>query len=275
MNKLCINYTQPEMEHIEEAEQIKIDESRLNDETLEQFLENNADKHIYITIESNIIKDITKMRKLQEIKKYDNWTLQIPIKLIMDDNYINETRFSAIKDCCNKYMFTDLIGQWEILQFIISLKPSEVYITNILGFDLVNINKVCGGIGVRVYANWAQSAWDDSPSIKKFFIRPEDIVDYEPYVSGIEFIGDANVQEVVFGAYSRGYWYGDLNEIIIGFEDSLDSRRLPHEFGANRIQCGKRCIQGRSCNLCRVMHEFVERMEKTETQIVPRAKNKE
>lgn len=271
---LCIHYTQPNMKYIDEAEQIKIDADRLKDKTLDLFLSENTEKHIYIDVQTEqLTKNIEYMRKLQELKQYDNWTLQIPVSLILDKSNdtvkIDKIKFEAIKDCCNRYMFTDLIGQWEVLQFILSLNPSEVYLTNILGFNLKGAKQICdaAGVGIRLYANWAQSAWEGIPAINKFFIRPEDYEIYSEYTSGIEFKGDAPIQEVMYKAYSRGYWYGDLSEIIIGFNDHVDSRRLPPEFGEHRIDCRKRCITGGRCHLCKVMREFSERLEKTDTII--------
>ena len=277
--KLCLKYNNPNMD-ITKAKQILIGEDRLDDETLEDFIKTNSDKHIYIEVkEHDLVKNINYMKKLQELKQYDNWTLQIPVRQIIKVDevgpVIDAVKFNAIKDCCNRFMFSDKIGNWEVLQFILSLEPIEVYITDMLGFCLPDVKKVCKDVGIRIYANWAQSAWDNSPDILKFYVRPEDLDVYNKFVSGIEFVGDTVIQEVMFNTYSRGYWYGDLAEIIIGLNTHIDSRRLPHEFGAYRVGCRKRCICGSHCGVCRAMQKFVERMEKTSTMITPKVKIKE
>lgn len=274
---LCMYYNNPNMD-ILKAQQVKID-FRPEDNTLEKFIEINADKYIYIVVDrEDMFSNREHLERLRKLKKFNNWTLQIPLKTIAEGDKVNEIKFKAIKDCCNKFMFTDLIGNWEVLQFMINLQPSEVYITNILGFCLDQVSIVCkrAGMRVRVYCNLAQSAWDGGPAIKKFFIRPEDIRFYEPFVDGgFEFkTPTAIAQEVVYAAYERGYWFGNLSEIIIGLDTSLDSRRLPTTFGVIRAECHKRCITGSSCSTCRTMEQFAELMEKTDTQIIPESKQK-
>ena len=274
---LCIYYNNPNMD-ISKAQQIKID-YRAEDETLEQFVKENADKHIYIVLDKDsVFIDAVCLNRLRALKEFKNWTLQIPLKTIADGDEVNQVKFNAIKECCNHFMFTDLIGNWDVLQFIISLQPSEVYLTNILGFCLDQAAIVCkrAGMRIRVYCNLAQSSWDGMPAIKKFFIRPEDLRYYEQYVDGgFEFKTPTSIaQEVVYNAYERGYWYGNLSEIIIGLDTSLDSRRLPTTFGVIRSECHKRCITGSSCSTCRTMEQFAELMEKTDTQIIPDSKQK-
>lgn len=65
---LCIHYTDPDMKYIDEAKQIKIDEDRLDDTTLEDFIAMQPDRHIYINIlDINLTKKIDYMRKLQQL----------------------------------------------------------------------------------------------------------------------------------------------------------------------------------------------------------------
>lgn len=272
---LCINYCAPDMDYIDEAPQIKIT-YRAADPTLERFIEVHKDQTIYIDIgELDLFTDLDSLKRFQALKQYTNWILQVPVELITDKNLqvVDNIKWNALKDCCNKYMFTNKVGNWEVLQYLITLKPCEIYITNILGFYMAKLARVCGDIGIRVIANIAQSAWDGIQPLRKFFIRPEDLDAYKDYVSGIEFEGDSVIQEVLYKAYSRGYWYGPVNEIIIGFDDDVDSRQLPREFGEWRANCEKRCITGGHCNLCKAMRAFAERMDKTDTLIKPKVKD--
>lgn len=266
--KLCTLYDGTDNMFEREAHQVKIifhQESK----NFEKYIEQNQDKIIYIQLN---LEDFKNIARLKNIKEFDNWVLQIPIDMILTkDRKVDTIRLNAVKECCNKYMFTDYVGNWEILQFILTLNPAEVYITNILGFCLEQVKLVCdrAGAGIRLIPNLAQSAWQDSPDITKFFIRPEDMGIYMQFVSGFDFVGPNNVQEVCYQAYSRGYWYGDLNEIITGLNDSIDSRRLPNEFGTYRANCKKRCITGSGCHLCKTMATFSKELEKINIGIKP------
>jgi hypothetical protein len=272
---LCIYYNHPDMD-LQDCDQIKID-YRPQDNSLREFVNRHENQHIYITVaEDTSLSQLNLLREGgNKIIQYSNWTLQIPLNYIINSTTgkIDLIKFNAVKDCCNSYMFTDLIGNWEVLQFVLTLRPTEVYITNILGFCLPGVSAVCAKAGarIRVYANVAQSAWEDSPSIKKFFIRPEDIWYYKNYINGgFEFKTlDSASQQVIYKAYKDEKWYGDLSEIIIGLDESLDSRRLPPSFGALRAECNKRCITGSSCSACRSMQSFSKILEKTNAQILP------
>ena len=67
----------------------------------------------------------------------------------------------------------------------------------------------------------------------------------------------------------------DMLKVLKSFEEELDSRRLPREFGEWRLKCGKRCITGGSCGLCRALRELADKLDKTDTVIIPKAKDKE
>ena len=45
-------------------------------------------------------------------------------------------------------------------------------------------------------------------------------------------------------------WFGDLNEIIINFNDNVDNRFIVREFAPRRIKCGKKCLKGGHCDFC-------------------------
>ena len=272
-DKICLLYDGADSNYVSEAHQIKII-FHAESKNLEKFIEQYPDKTIYIEFkEDNFTED--NMRRLQGLKQFNNWILQIPVSMILNkQKRVDNVRFDAIKDCCNKYMFLDLIGNWEILQFIKTLNPCEVYITNMLGFCLEKVQRVIGNdVGIRLVCNMAQSSWTDSENISKFFVRPEDTDVYEPFVSGFDFIGTPAIQDVCYKVYCRGYWYGDLNELIIGFTDSVDNRRLPRQFGEYRLKCEKRCIRGSKCQLCNKMRHFSEQMAKTETVVIPKVKD--
>lgn len=271
-DKLCFLYDGADSDYVAEAHQIKII-FHAESKNFEKFIEQYPNKTIYIEFkEDNFTED--NLRRLQNIKCFDNWVLQIPVNMILNkQKKVDNVRFQAIKDCCNRFMFLDLIGNWEILQFIKTLEPCEVYITNLLGFNIEKVQKAIGNIGIRVVCNMAQSSWADSDSMTKFFIRPEDTDVYEPLVAGFDFIGTPAIQNVCYKVYTRGYWYGNLNELIIGFNDSVDNRRLPRQFGEYRLKCEKRCIRGAKCQLCQKMKRFSENLEKTETVVIPKVKD--
>lgn len=134
---------------------------------------------------------------------------------------------------------------------------SDIYVTDFLAFYMPEIKKLAKDTNIRVYPNIAQSPvmyeafMSKEHDIKKFFIRPEDIEQYEDYVDIIEFFGPLDKQDVLMDIYKDGYWMGGLDELIIGFKDEINCMNLMPDFGFYRLACGHRCDAGK-CNYCNI-----------------------
>jgi len=128
-----------------------------------------------------------------------------------------------------------------------------MYICEELGFSLLKISKILhdNNVKVRVFPNICQSSFSKTPSIKTFFIRPEDIPFYAPFVDIFELVADKERQPIIFKIYKQEKWFGKIKEIIPTFNGELDSKYILNSFPIVRIGCGKRCLyQPGSCNIC-------------------------
>lgn len=131
--------------------------------------------------------------------------------------------------------------------------PTDMYICQQLCFFMDQVSKVLhdNNIKVRVLPNICQSSAADTPSLLKFFIRPEDINVYSTYVDVFELISDEARQAVIYKIYKQGYWSGPIKEIIPNFKDELDSRFVGKAFGIVRTSCKRRCLyKPQSCDIC-------------------------
>lgn len=154
----------------------------------------------------------------------------------------------------HKFFFEAFVKDWDTLFGYIELQPSDIYIVENLGFELGSVAEILhdANIRVRVFPNVGQSAWKGTPALKKFFIRPEDVYIYEPYVDVMEFFGRENSIETMYKIYAIDKkWFGKLNELISDFGDNeIDSRFILPQFASRRVNCGKRCYKGRPCRTC-------------------------
>ena len=151
------------------------------------------------------------------------------------------------------FFFRTYVRDWEVFHGLIGVGVSDLYIVESLAFELNLLGPVARakGISIRVFANVCQSSWSDSDSLKSFFIRPEDVDIYDPYVDVIEFFEGDIPMNTLFKIYAIDKkWFGDLSMIITGLEESLDSRRVLPHFALTRVKCGKRCLKGNPCKLC-------------------------
>ena len=85
---------------------------------------------------------------------------------------------------------------------------------------------------------------------KYFYIRPEDVSVYEPYVDYFEFFGKLDRQAVLYKIYKEGQWLGSLNELIGGLKNEIPNVCIVPYFGTARVGCGKRCSYNKSCEVC-------------------------
>ena len=171
------------------------------------------------------------------------------------------------------FFFDTFADSWDILISFIKMNVSDVYVANELGFELKNISKVCkdANVNIRVFPNVAQtsSKIDNLDMLKAFFIRPEDIYAYEPYVDICEFFGPLDRQSVLYEIYKSEKWLGDLRELIIGLNFSIGSRTILPCFGEERVNCGKKCYYGQ-CIICDKIKTISNQLKEAGVELVTR-----
>jgi hypothetical protein len=129
---------------------------------------------------------------------------------------------------------------------------TEVYVGEDICFDLVRAKAVASSYGVqlRTFPNVAQCSVKQTPPLQKFFIRPEDVEEYSDCIDTIEFWGPQDRQNILLKIYKKGFWYGDLNELLLDLPLSFDSRRIIPGFARIRKSCDRKCMKGEHCNVC-------------------------
>lgn len=269
--KYCATYIKNKNEQLIKT----IDEININyrpqDSTLVEFMLAYPNQRINITI-SDPDDFITNHRiNFFEAIAKEHEELNFALKIEhAADNYHDieaQTLHHVIAGTALHYFFSTYCSDIETFWSIISLEPapSDIYITESLGFNIKTCAELAHdrGIQVRVFPNVAQSAWKEAPGIEKFFIRPEDVPVYEPYVDVMEFYGDPEKANIYYKIYARDKkWFGNLNEIIIDLNQDIDSRCLLPDFAVARLDCGKRCLKGHPCHICKAQQTLAELLHK-------------
>ena len=261
----CLRYSNNSKKQIKEAEEISIIYDK-NDVELPAFIRKHPDKRINLIIESINIDNFDEF----EVNKINLIHEAMPEAQLYVCLY-NYSKMEVIKpdikarmDALKLPWFSGLFAHtWDQLHYLISLGVSDIYVVEDLCFELPAVAKECHkyNIRVRVIPNVAQSSINASAPLKKFFIRPEDIDIYEPYIDTIEFWGELRQQDVYYKIYhDKKEWYGNLKEIIFSFDLDFDNRCVLPIFGKSRLDCGKKCLKGGHCCICDHLYNISQKL---------------
>lgn len=260
--KYCINYSN-KSHIIDKVDEILIryDKNKIL-ELFTQFIPAHLNQRVIVQLieENNIDTIVNNLKKIISIYN-ENKDIKFDIQL----PFYNQKFMEELKDTNLKYFFKAAANSWDKFTGLISQNVSDIYITDELAFELDKVAEIAhkNNIKVRIYPNVAQSRWDKLSDILKFFIRPEDIEMYEPYVDVCEFYGDKAQQiDTYYKIYQEDKkWFGDLQEIIIGLDSKIDSRYIIPRFAEKRIKCGKDCLKGGKCEMCKRILDLSEQLE--------------
>lgn len=265
----CINYNpQKGFKYLNEISEITINYRRKDTSLLDFMLQHKEQR---INIKINDEQDFLDNNCIGIFERIKLEYPELNFVLLFSDK--NEELLSQVKTSEIKYFFTTLIKDWDSLYYIKDLKPTDIYIVETLGFELDVISQILHeeNIKIRCFANVAQSSAKTTPALKQFFIRPEDIDFYEPYIDCIEFFGQEgkdHTLEIYYKIYKYDKkWFGKLNEIIIGLNSDIDSRFILPKFAERRLGCGKRCLKGRPCQICEAIEGLSATLEKNNLMI--------
>ncbi len=237
----CLNYYPNQ--NYQEVDELKI-KYRRADRTLESFLEKYSNKSIVIDV-SESFQEIDEVLFMSLYEKYKNFKLII--------NFQNKEYLKRVKKCNLPFFFSDFVTTIDQVNGLIKYQPTDMYICQELCFSIDKVSDLLHekNIKVRVFPNICQSSFSQTPSIKTFFIRPEDIQIYSKFIDIFEIISDEKRQKVLFKIYQREKWLGKIKELIPSFSGELDNKYILSAFGSIRSKCGKRCMyKPKSCSIC-------------------------
>ncbi len=273
--KYCIDY-QKNFKYDDKIDEITI-RFRREDTSLVDFLLCNQSKRINILIidEDDFIENDSIKLFDAIAERYPEINFALKLKTYKSSKVKKIVEIIKSRKIKHKFFFEDFVKDWDTLFGYVELLPSDIYIVENLGFELKLISEILHNVNirVRVFPNVAQSSWRETLALKKFFIRPEDVSIYEPYVDVMEFFGKKDSIETYYKIYAIDQkWFGKLNEIILDFDDEIDNRFIIPNFAYHRLKCGKRCYKGRPCRIC----DSIERLAavlKNENLIIKKDKN--
>lgn len=155
------------------------------------------------------------------------------------------------------HYYNEIVTNWDKFNGFLSLAVTDIFIGEELAFSakILSNRAKKNGKALRSFCNVCESSWDETSSIKTFFIRPEDLSLYENIIDTFEFYTEADVHKIntLYQIYNIDKkWSGKLKEIIVGYNGEEDSRFIIPRFGERRLECGKDCAKGldSSCHIC-------------------------
>lgn len=229
------------------------------DKTLEKFMQEHPTKRFIIWVDPEIAEDdLTKIIQICQA----NPDIQTAVKITYNAETAEEIQ-SKVHEAGISAFFEIVARDWDTFNGLMALHVSDIYIGEDLGFDLIQVSKIAraAGVKLRTFPNVCQTSWKGTEPLKTFFIRPEDAEFYSQYIDCYEFFTTVQPIGTLYRIYAVDKkWFGDLNELIIGFDSSLDSRGLIDSFAEKRVSCRKRCQQGRGCLLCERYAELAQTM---------------
>ena len=261
--KYCVDYTEETFKKCNVDFQLleKMDEINIyyneKDLTLYEFLLKFKEKRINIILDIEKSVNISIIDKIIEIQQENKY-----IYLVL--NSYNEKIYNYISNKNIPFYYQNVIKDWETFNFYNSLEITDLYISGDLCFELEKVKSLLKNNKVlRIFPNVLQKNNENGEDIKGFFIRPDDTDLYEKYITTFELKSPFDLFEknyynlnTIFDIYKNSKrWFGNLKEIIIGYNEDLDSRYILPRFGEVRAKCGKKCFKGEPCHICELIQE--------------------
>lgn len=258
--------------HLKDADEISI--KYIEDKGLLDFLEKYADKRIILRI---IAKDFidSELAKLVAIKRqFPDYQFTVAL-----DEY-HPQLIEKMKEKELPFYIAQPVKNWEVLNhYVKDLKVSDIDLSGALGFELLKVKRFLEKFGpntkVRITPNIITSDSLHCPPLQMFFVRPDDLDQYEPYVDVVEFEGLEH-QDTFFNIYAKEKTFvGKLNQVIYNFPLSIDNLGLIPSFGERRIGCGRECLYGGKCRRCNNLADLSQEMgTRARTKIIENIKEK-
>ena len=255
--KFCLKYVNTS-EKMYKADELSIKYQRT--EKLIKFMEKFEGKRFILRLESPLEKDDITLLNAIKIT-YPQWQFAVALPAY------NEEYFEMLKEKEISFFVNSPCLTWDMLHALLVAGVCDINITGPLGFELDKVKQVVGKkAAIRAIANIAFAPYDISLHIKErkykspwytnFFIRPEDLYLYEPYLDILEF-EEIEHQDSFFHFYAESHRFlGKFNQLIYNLDALTDNKTVIGLFGERRISCNRECLSGGFCRRCIDMNDI-------------------
>jgi hypothetical protein len=207
----------------------------------------------------------TRLRILIAQIKEENFSkLEEQINLIkeLNPNYTIACKdFHILQELLKKGYFAYLdypVTDWETFSSLVCLKVTDIRIDSSLAFSLDKIEKFKKfnpNIKIRIDPAKSSNLLVKNRTITSFFVRPEDISLYSPYIDICEFnVQTREEEEALYDIYRKQFYPFNLNLLIKQLDEEFLNSMLDPDFGKNRINCHQVCQEpGSRCHYCQTL----------------------
>ena len=266
--KYCVDFIKANESILNEVDEINYTYDIKNIPQLERIIKDYNFKRINIILavvdKEKINQSIETIRILKEKNNINN----IYVQLFYFSEEIRE-EINKLKEYNIPFYFFSKVNDWETFTGLINLGISDIFISGDLGFSLPQVASRAhkNNIQIRAIPNYCNKIYKNTSALQTFFIRPEDIDVYESYIDILEFYGEAEKQKILYEIYKDEQWYGKLKEIILNFDNDLDSRFIIPNFGEVRTKCERKCLKNEKCQICQRIESLSKNLEKSKLMI--------
>lgn len=248
------------------------------DKQLLTFLEKYADKKITLVVPQLSFDAFYKagawniINAIQE--QHPEYNLNVCFFEPCKFELITDEMWECMQKLKVPYYCGNVVNNFAQLHYMFTKNVSEIYVAEGICFDLERAKRACKryGVQLRAFPNVAQAEVKQTPALHKFFIRPEDVEEYSDCIDTLEFWGPLDRQATLHKIYTKGIWFGDLNDLILDLNLSFDSRRVMPGFAHVRKTCDQKCLKGGACAICDRMLNISKLLEEKEL-IIKQKKN--
>lgn len=164
-------------------------------------------------------------------------------------------RFAQLRECLDNKIpayFNFPVTDWETFTSLVDWGVSDILIDGPLGFSMDAINSKKGKTLIRVRPQESpNAAICIGDNENTFFIRPEDVDTYAPYIDILEIFSDNKEQEeVIYNIYKRKNFKNDLSILVKQLNTPVLNPFIRSDFAQKRLNCGQACKGARS-SICR------------------------
>lgn len=244
--KYCLRYTNI-CKNLKNVEEISI--RYIEDRGLVDFMEKYSGKRIVLMVDPLKFPD-SEIRKLAAIKKvYPHYDFAVAM------NVYSPGLMATLQSIDIPYFLATPCHSWEELyELVVKQKVSDVNLSGGLAFELPKVKSFLDSqdrkVNIRITPNIISSEKEDTDKLIQFYIRPDDIDTYAPYIDVLEFEGLEH-QDTFYNIYAKQKTFiGKLNQVIYNFSEPIDNIGLTTAFGRRRLDCGRNCLKGGHCHRC-------------------------